>query len=93
MQLSNIDLGLMFAGLTTLVLFTGGVLGILVAVKKLTTRNPEAEAATRADLGKLEALLHKLMIDVALVEKALENGLKQQVQLLEDRINHLLEKS
>jgi hypothetical protein len=93
MQLTSTDLGLMFAGLTTLVLFTGGVLGILVAIKKLTTRNPDTEAATRSDLAKVEALIHKLMIDVALVEKALENGLKQRVQVLEDRMNHLTEAS
>jgi hypothetical protein len=90
MQLSTTDLGLLFAALTTLVLFTGGVVSILVGLKKLWARNPETEAATRADFAKLENLIHKLMIDVALLEKALENGLKVRVQSLEDRLNHVL---
>jgi hypothetical protein len=88
--MSTTDLGLLFAALTTLVLFTGGVVTILVGLKKLWTRTPETEAATRADFIKLEGLIHKLMIDVALLEKALENGLKMRVQALEDRLNHVL---
>jgi len=92
MQLSSTDLGLLFAGMTTLVLFTGGVIGILVGIKRLTTKNPETEAATRADFHKLEASIQRLTIDVALLEKAFENGIKARLQALEDRLNCMRER-
>jgi hypothetical protein len=93
------DLNVVIPALVVLVGLAGSVLAALVAVKTLRSRNPDTEAATRADLTKLEAYthagmhsirndIHRLTLQVALLKRALNNGLKQRVQALEDRMNH-----
>lgn len=101
--ISTETVGIVVAGLTALVLLFAGIMTILVSVRKLNSRNPENEPVTSADhrilqnmvtteLHSLRDLIHGVRVDLAILQKAVDNGIKDRIRILEEKLDRLEEK-